>query len=287
MPKTRLQVQTEVLYRLGDTAQDIWSSAEVQSSMQEGYDLLCLLSAVLWSRSWLDDVAGQGTYTLPTDLLEIERATWDTVRLIPLRNPELQDMDGQYETTQGAVEYYAMDGDGLRILRKYRVPSATVAYVAASVVGTWGAPRTFHEITDDGTSGTWGLPRSIPGQTVVGTWGIARRAFTVSPDTNTRIEYSRRGAALIADGTEFEVPDWVVKTIRFYCLWRALERNGPGQDLALAAHYRDRWLEGVERLKGRISKKLASRVGVMGGTGETKTRHMHGVLPWNFGRIVR
>ena len=67
---------------------------------------------------------------LPDDLYEIERSTWNTIRIDALRSRFLEENDGRYELNKGEVRGYTQDKDGLRNLRKWPVPSA--AYVPYS-----------------------------------------------------------------------------------------------------------------------------------------------------------
>ncbi|RPJ54953.1 MAG: hypothetical protein EHM23_27665, partial [Acidobacteria bacterium] len=162
MAKSRLTLQTQVLRRLGDTAQSIWTGAEIDVYLQEGYDLLTAATGILWDQRYLNDVANQALYDLPDDLWEMERVTWDDRRLAPATINELMAADGLYETTTGTVEAYALEGDGLRKLRKYRIPTANASSTAIAVTGTWGAPRDLTSM-DPTVVGTWGIARAVPG----------------------------------------------------------------------------------------------------------------------------
>jgi len=67
---------------------------------------------------------GKAVYDLPTDLIRIERATWDNRRIDPLYSSELEPLDAQYHTRKGNPQGYVMDKDGLRVLRKVPIPTA-------------------------------------------------------------------------------------------------------------------------------------------------------------------
>ncbi len=118
---------------------------------------------------------------------------------------------------------------------------------------------------------------------------VPSSSATSGQDTNnTRIEGYWRGSDLNVDLDEFDVPERYVKYIRFFDLWKALERKGPGQDLALADHYKGRFAEGMKRIVRRRENIGRERVGRMGGT---RVNRRSGIpapqLPWNFGREVR
>ncbi len=61
---------------------------------------------------------------LPTELQEIERATWNTRRTAPMISRDTENWDQRYEINKGIVEGYFRDKDGLNTLRKWRVPSS-------------------------------------------------------------------------------------------------------------------------------------------------------------------
>ena len=130
MAKSLATLITEVETILGDTTNAVWSEAEITAYIKEGYDDLCLRTELLWKKaspSGLDDVSRQATYSLPTDLYKIERLTWNRIRLQPVNTAELERRDTQFRTQTGSVYAYAVDGDGIGILRKIRVPSASEA----------------------------------------------------------------------------------------------------------------------------------------------------------------
>lgn len=235
---TRINLGTlrnDVLYRLGDTARSVWTEAEINQYIRQGYDELVFTTGALWVKrepAELQDVAGQGTYTLPTDLIKTERITWDYQRIEPLKQVELEHSDPRYRTTQGDVFGYLQEQDGLRTLRKVRVPNQ-----------------------DD--------------------------AGLVS------IEYWRRGLFLTGDTNELELPLHYAKYVRHYAMWKALEREGAGQDLKLAEHYQARYAAGVQRMLRRKNAVKSQRVGRMGGPYPAQTRMARPSMPWQYGQVVR
>lgn len=230
------EMSTAILYRLGDTEEKIWSTAEIQSYVRAGYDELTFLSRALWikaSPAGLDDVDGQAIHTVPEDLLGVERITWDSKRLHPFTVQEAERYFPNYQTQQGQVIGYLMESDGLRVLRKIMIPNQTVAGLIS-------------------------------------------------------IEYWRRGTLLADSSSEIELPIRYTKYIQWYALWKALGREGAGQDLKLSQHYGERWVDGVDRLSKRRESVHRQRVHVLGG-GERSVprRGARPVLPSNYGQVVR
>lgn len=198
MSKTLADVRAEVLRRLGDTAQQIWTGNEVDAYLQDGYEQLAMTTGIFWEttcfpddassfnytadfevkdsyvdslilwranftcvfeRNWIDNAPGPANHTsfweydngyvvtalgrakedLPSDLCQIERATWNSRRTVPLDSRELEYADSRYELTTGEVMGYLRDKDGVNTLRKWRVPSAF--YAGYSV--TWSRSLAF------------------------------------------------------------------------------------------------------------------------------------------------
>jgi hypothetical protein len=131
LAKTLANVTTEVETILNDTANTVWSEAELQSYIKEGFDDLCIQTELLWKRdtTTLASVASQATYTLPSDLYKIERITEDDIKLDPVNPEELEVTDPQYRSLTGTVYGYIVSGDGLGTLRKVRIPSGTATCV--------------------------------------------------------------------------------------------------------------------------------------------------------------
>lgn len=237
MPESLSTVRVDVLLRLGDSTNDIWTNAEIDRYIQEGYDELLIRTKMLWKRAYSNDVASTATYSLPTDFIGLDRVLWNWRRIEPVTQQELIDFDALYRTTEGPVQAYSVESDGLLTLRKYPVPSTTA---------TAGADA-----------------------------------------NNTRIEYFARGTAVSADADGFSIPDRYVKYIRHFAMFRALERNGTGQDLVFAAHWKARFDEGIMRIINRMQKvERTRRVGY----GERRV-HLgpppRPKLPRAYGREVR
>lgn len=162
---------------------------------------------------FLDMIDGAGTpplpavCELPSDAYRVARVTHDARRISPATRSELQATDFRYRTTRGPVVAFALDGDGISSLRKYRTPSTLAAYYRVSV-GSFGTLR---------ASGGAAATLEIPSGTVTGgmridefdsaadgaitsadrarlaLFGFAPRVTTV---TVTTVEYTEGPAAL-------------------------------------------------------------------------------------------
>lgn len=283
---------------------------------------------------------------LPEDLYEIERATWNTLPIDAIRSRSIEMDDMRYELNRGQVEAYLQDKDGLRRLRKWRVPSAPyVPYATDTISDVFDYTADFetdyftsvsgetqatsavdaqfattsnantgartHNYLWETTDGFAAPPPStdfgvlvqiteidadtplsnqqigdfvqVGGQHAFGDpWGIIVAIY--SEPNDMRIEYRRRGVELSKQ--DFEIPLRYQTYVRHYAQARALEREGDGQDLELAAHYQARYEAGVQRMLARKQAMQYQRKGIIGGGSRTE-RGARLRMPWQFGSVVR
>lgn len=104
---------------------------------------------------------------------------------------------------------------------------------------------------------------------------------------NTRLDYYQRAPTLANDASTFACPDWCLKHIRNWVMYRVYNQKGEGQDLKLAQHFRERFDRGVLRTFRRLNRTDSERTGVLGGSATTARSIPTPKLPWQFGRIVR
>lgn len=257
---------------------------------------------------------------LPDALYQIDRVTWDGFKAIPLQSRRMARLDNYFEVIRGRVFGYLQDRDGLRTIRKWKVPAARALYyiaigkfgilsgsstssvakvtsvrmhidqfgvvvagvtdIAPTVFGmlTGFAPpagsATFSAVVDALTAiaefasdlirWRFGFLRRLPGYFPAnGPHGLVKR---ISQDgTNTRVEFFRRHHPLNTIDAAFELPDYMIMHIRCYALWKAYSRQGIGQDLKFAEHYRARYAAGIARTVARIQAIYKSKVYRMGG----------------------
>ena len=110
------------------------------------------------------------------------------------------------------------------------------------------------------------------------------RYFRVPSATDSliSIEYQRRGAALSSGSVELELPDRYVDYVTWFAMGRALERDGTGQDIDLANHFKERYAAGLTRIKRRKSAAQSARAGSFGG-GQRPQGPPIPRWPWNYG----
>ena len=211
----------------------------------------------------VDTTLCEGVADLPDDLYEIERSTWNNRRIDPLRSRELEMPDSSYELTAGDVTGYLQDKDGFSRLRKYRVPSAAYEpYGLDDPEEIWGVLVDVSDIDSATPEGTWGDFINLSGEESMGDpWGVVVAIYKAQ--RAVRIEYTRRAVDL-ANNQGFELPERHVVCVRNYAMARALECDGSGQELMLAAHFDARYEYGIARIMKQRSAVISNRKIVMG-----------------------
>lgn len=238
---------------------------------------------------FLDDVRESSpmlaTADLPETVTEIDRPTWDNKPIPVLMPSQAERLDSRYELTTGEVGALLASQNGVRTIRKIRVPAEQAD--AFTVHDTWGICRSMADVSADTTvSGSWGIPRRVAGHFPMGPerFGMPRRFY--QDGKNVRIEHWRKGRSL--DEGAWELPDRSARYARDYALAQCYQRRGPAQDVTLAKHYASRYERGKARLIRRVGQMARQRVGQMGGTATMRrTGPPRPTLPWQYGSRVR
>jgi hypothetical protein len=351
MARTRAALVTEILRRLSDAAQLVWSTDEIVRYLQIGQRELSLATRAIWDVAYAENLpkgfsytaawerahvrdtdgffdygradhtmaadeddalvalgmawsesgnhtspfeatdghlsdagastAIPGTSEMPASLTEIDRGTWDRRTMTALNLRDLQRNDTRYRITAGEVYGYVWQQDGVRTLRKVRVPSAQAQ--TFEIDGSWGLLREPEDISGDTASGTWGIPRQIPTMHPMGAeaFGFPRRPY--QEGLNVKIEHWRTLRPLDAPDDLCELPDRYTIALRDYALWKCLSRRSAGQDLQMAGLFEQRWLRAVARIRRRVNAVTSDRVNQMGGAPSTLSGPPPvAKLPWNY-----
>jgi hypothetical protein len=222
---------------------------------------------------------------VPATLTQLDRVTWDGRGIDPLEPRSFELLDSRYEVTKGEVYAFMWQKDGVRSLRKVRVPAAQAeTYV---VNGSWGILRTPADLSSDVPTGTWGVPRIIEGQHALGPegFGLPRRVY--KEQKNVRVEHFRQGRVYVNDFTVCELPPRYAAYLRDYALSHAYHTPGPGFDLKLSKHYDGRWERDVKRVTRRIETVDTEHVHVMGAGRPNLVGPPRPKYPWQYGSRVR
>lgn len=222
---------------------------------------------------------------LPRELNKLDRVTWDQRGIDPLEPRTFSRMDSRYEITKGEVYAYMWQKDGVRSLRKVRVPAAQAETV--TVDGSWGLLRTVGDLTTDTPTGSWGIARIIEGQHPIGpeVFGAPRRVY--KEGKNVRVEHFRQGRVYENDFTVCELPPRYADYLRNYVLSHLYGIPGPGYDALLEDHYKKRWERDLNRIEHRVKHVDKEHVTVMGAGRPNVTGPPRPKYPWPFGSRVR
>lgn len=221
--------------------------------------------------------------TLPHNTVEVLRVAYDHRDLVGMESMHLRQLDPNYEDRNGDPQYYVFGKDGLFFLRLVPVANGDATY--DDVSGTWGAMRQ----TDDSsvsTSGTWGILREESGTfNAGGRWGTVKRRHPVRK--SIKVEVTRLNRDL--NHSEIEIPRVYQKYVKYYAMYRALMREGPGQDLDRAEHYLQRYQMGVHRMlrnRAQLDDEYYGKLGgrhLMGpdfGLGDPSAPYPYGIPYW-------
>lgn len=234
--------------------------------------------------------SGEGPTTrtvgvLPDNLVEVDRVTHNWLRLKAEPSRYLRQTRNTYETLQGGVYSYSMDQDGLNTFRTVGVPVTVIPNVDIS--GVRGVIRFVDEYELDSETvigGPFGIIRSIPREFESGFYGGLKNITT--DDNNTRIEYFKLGKEMTEQDV-FEVPDRVVRYVEWWAMYRAYAMPGEGEDKILAEHFKNRYSEGVNRLKARVNAVMKERTPIMGMAREGRRDGYLEHFPADYGRTRR
>ncbi len=350
---TRAAIVSDVLYRLGDVAEAVWTTPEIELFLDSGYQDIATACGVFYDWTYLENLPRGHSYSepweralvvafggfdygyanysadfelrmlgderkrygpsnhtspfeatdgllsrahastdipataeLPKNVVDLVRVTWDKRGTEAMEPRSLSKMDARYELTKGEMFGYTWRKDGVRTLRKIRVPAQQAH--TATINGSWGLLRDPADLSGDTVTGSWGVPRRIPGHHPIGPWrfGGPRRPFL--DGTNVRVEHHRYGSPLDGPRAVCELPDRYAIALRDYAQAMCLRRRGPGQDVPLGDHFMQRWDRVILRIQRRMRRVDIEQISVMGGDGRPSiTRPPRPKLPWNYGSVVR
>lgn len=195
--------------------------------------------------------------TLPNTVVDILRVTYDQRELTGFTSEQLAQLDSQYQTREGDPQMFSWDQDGIHFLRILPGAQGNAAYDA--VVGSWGTCTALEGdsitvVTTDPVgynSGGFGMLAYVSGEFPSGgPYGTPTRRHP--SEDNIEIELFRTGRDLAL--FPMELPLAYQKYVIYWALHQALKREGPGQDIALAQHYVERFEMGVDRLSKKVNQ---------------------------------
>lgn len=224
---------------------------------------------------------------LPPTLTDIDRVTQDLSKIEATNHRRVARHDSRYQITEGEVFAYSWQKEGVGALRKIRVPNEVAE--TYEFEGSWGIVRDIEDVSAEDVEGSWGIPRRIPSWHPMGWsegWGTPRRFYDY--DDNFKVEFWRQ--PYIESMRDSELPPQYFRYLSDYAQWRALTRNGPGQDFKLAQLYSNKWARNIARILSRIERQFSEKTHRLGGFGDEAgafSSPPRPRLPWQYGQRLR
>jgi len=199
---------------------------------------------------------------LPSSTIEVLRVTYDDKELKGMSSQHMKDIDPNYETRDGDPQFFIYDKDGIYFLRV--VPAAQGDATYDTVNGTWGTLTQRFGVSDtidNPDKKGFGVLRYRDDFTFYngGPWGTPTRIHP--EEKNIEVDVYRLGRDLTSHPMELPLP--YQKYVLYWALYQALDREGSGQQLDLASHFKDRFEMGVSRLRSRKQKVNKERIGAL------------------------
>jgi len=221
--------------------------------------------------------------TLPDRVTDLLRVTFNQRTLVGISSMQAKYLDPAYEVRgTGYPQFFTWDKDGLMFLRV--IPAMAGVAVYDTVDGSWGTMTyttdtavtvVTTEVTGHNTGGYGMLVHRTDMFPTEGPYGTPTRVHPT--DLNCRVEVFRLGHSL--DDGIFELPDNYLKYVIFWAMYKAMLRDGPGQDLELAEHYKQRFEMGIEFLTQRRARMNPERFSHFRGMGQFPV----GPMPFGMG----
>lgn len=104
-----------------------WSDEYIERLEKEAEKEIARQTRYAWDRESLAVTAGTANYVLPTYVRDIISIYWKGCKVYPLFQPEVRDLDPQYLTTRGKVEWYLRNPEDFQYIRFVRVPNESVS----------------------------------------------------------------------------------------------------------------------------------------------------------------
>ena len=120
---TMAEIITSAKRRVRGYGNITWGESELLEYANDGYQRFAIYAKCLRKSGTVAIVADTATFSLPSDLLELKRATWDDV-VLPVRTTEFMDsmVGGNWREAEGtAIQCLIQDSEGQNSIRIYPI----------------------------------------------------------------------------------------------------------------------------------------------------------------------
>lgn len=232
---------------LSDTKSERWSTTRILQLIDEAQKDICRQSKILRKKVYLNILPGKGEYTLPSDLIRIERVLYKSKLLPAYSHNEMDDTFGVWEDVYGTLlKALVYDKMNTRTVKVYPIPE----------IDTSGIPIV----------PLLGLVVSINGFYMQNLLGVltdleiteGETQWSEVPFENSLILYYSRYSSKIEVVTdELEIGYVYDKAIEFYVVGKALKDDMETQNRAMSADHFTLYNRELVEAKKDSSKNLS------------------------------
>lgn len=266
-------LRSEVREELQESMAGEFTNAEILEYLNEACRIIA--QALEWHQKTgnIVPVAGTQDYTLPTDILRLQRVTFDREFLPETTQYNLDRDEGNWRAAgnNDPIRHFRKEGDWdtISLYPKPQAAGTTVTFDAElgtiiRIEDPSGTPDP--DVTFDSELGIIIAVEDSEGGMIRFEADLVADPFTTTSaelgtvidyDTdegNLGLFYSALPDALVVDTDSPQLPDYVHPALVPYVVYRCLLREGPMQDIKLARGYFGDfadWMEAVMLLKGR------------------------------------
>lgn len=214
----------------------------------------------VWRRADIPAIANQGEYTIPPDMLSIQRVAYDDASLESRASNTLQSRDAHWLTQTGQPISFTSYGLAHNKFRLWPIPAE-----GSDEVHTWssdyGVVVRYQQPpgTDYVFSSEFGIVTEVDGHTLSSNYGEIM--YIPLPESHSITIWATDKPTVLVDDAQ-EIPirkPWQI-AILYFVLWAAYDEEGDHHNQVLGAWYRDQFFDQVARCKERVSTSVATQV---------------------------
>lgn len=219
----------------------------------------------VWRRADLAVIANQAEYTIPPEILSLQRVAYDDETLEARASNTLQSRDSEWMTRPGEPVSWTSYGLDYNKFRLWPIPTVG-SDETFTFSSDYGVIVRYSDGADFTLTSEFGLMTVLEGVTFTEDHG---ELFYVSaPETESLTLWGTdRPTTLVDDGQEIPIrKPWQI-AILWFVLWQAYDDEGDHHNGILSAWYRDQWFDVVRRCREHVGSPVATQVHKLRGAG--------------------
>lgn len=219
----------------------------------------------IWRRVDVAVVAAQAEYTIPPEILSLQRVAYDDETLEARASNTLQSRDSEWMTRPGEPDCWTSYGLDYNKFRLWPIPTVG-SDETFTFSSDYGVIVRYSDGADYTLTSNFGLMTVLDGITFTENYG---ELFYVSvPETASLTLWGTdRPATLSDDGQEIPLREAYQSAVLWFALWQAYDDEGDHHNGVLAAWYRDQFFDLVRRCQEHVGGPVATQVRKLRGAG--------------------